>query len=67
MPNVGSYDINHALAGMAYPARYWQVLAWADYNCASSNTRNALWHLPVKTYLNLTEIVAEFLRRPEIA
>lgn len=65
MSKVVLRDINHALAGMAYPARYWQVLAWADYNCANSNIRNALWRLPVKTYRNLAEIIAAFQRQPE--
>jgi hypothetical protein len=26
-----------ALAGMPYPARTWQIIAWADYNAVSAD------------------------------
>jgi hypothetical protein len=58
MPNLEAGNLDYVLAGMAYPATYWQILAWADYNCATSKLRKALWQLPGKTYVNQRAIAA---------
>src|SRR5882757_8390394 len=63
MPNLEAGNLDYVLAGMAYPATYWQILAWADYNCATSKLRKALWQLPGKTYVNQRAIAAAY-RRP---
>jgi hypothetical protein len=64
MLNLPAHTLDYALAGMAYPARYWQILAWADYNCASGKLRKALWQLPDRTYLNRQAIVAALWEQP---
>jgi hypothetical protein len=65
MPNLQPHNLDYAFAGMAYPATHWQILAWADYNCATSNLRHALWQLPDKTYANQPAIVAALQHRLE--
>jgi hypothetical protein len=47
---MSEFELAHALNGMPYPARRWQLVAWADYNCASSQVREALRHLPDRAY-----------------
>jgi hypothetical protein len=42
---------------MSYPAAYWQIIAWADYNCVGGSLRKALWRLPEKVYLDQMAIV----------
>jgi hypothetical protein len=64
MPNLEARNLGYALAGMAYPATYWQILAWADYNCAASNLRKALWQLPDKIYVNQRVIAAALWEQP---
>jgi hypothetical protein len=64
MPNHQPGNLEHVLAGMAYPATYWQILAWADYNCATSKLRKALWQLPDKTYVNQRAILAALWEQP---
>lgn len=64
MLNMPAHTLDYVLAGMAYPARYWQILAWADYNCAGSKLRKALWQLPDRTYLNQQAIVAALWEQP---
>ena len=49
-------QLDHALAGMPWPARRWQTAAWADFNCASGQVREALRHLPDKTYANIGDL-----------
>jgi hypothetical protein len=46
------------LAGVAYPARTWQLLAQADHYGADAQTRAALDRLPVGTYANLDAVLA---------
>jgi hypothetical protein len=64
MPNHHPGNLDYALARMAYPATYWQILAWADYNCATSKLRKALWQLPHKTYVDQRAIVAALWEQP---
>jgi hypothetical protein len=64
MPNLEARNLDYVLAGMTYPARYWQILAWADYNCATSKLRKALWQLPDKTYVNQRAIAAALWEQP---
>ena len=64
MPNLEARNLDYVLAGMAYPATYWQILAWADYNCATSTLRKALWQLPGKTYVNQRAIAAALWEQP---
>jgi hypothetical protein len=48
-----------ALAGMRFPARRWQLIAWADYNCASLSTRDLLSRLSeVTIYRDLGHVLA---------
>jgi ABC-type transporter Mla subunit MlaD len=63
---LGPYinQIAQALVGMPYPARRWQILAWAEYNGAGSPLRMALLEIPEKSYGSLGEIKANVL--PEI-
>ena len=39
---ISEDQVAHALTGMPYPARRWQAIAWADFNCASDRVREAL-------------------------
>lgn len=64
MPNLPTPNLDYVLAGMTYPATYWQILAWADYNCANSKLRKALWQLPDRTYLNQLAIAAALWEQP---
>jgi hypothetical protein len=64
MPNHQLRNVDYVLAGMAYPATYWQILAWADYNCATSKLQKALWQLPDKMYINQLAIVATLWEQP---
>jgi hypothetical protein len=64
MPNQQPRNLDYVLAGMAYPTTYWQILAWADYNCATSKLRKALWQLPDKIYVNQLAIVAALWEQP---
>jgi hypothetical protein len=64
MPNLYARNLDYALAGMVYPARYWQILAWADYNCATGELRKALWRLPHKAYVDQRAIVAALSEQP---
>jgi hypothetical protein len=64
MPNPQTRNLEYVLAGMAYPATYWQILAWADYNCATSKLRKALWRLPDKIYVNQLAIAAALWAQP---
>jgi len=64
MPSLPAHNLDYVLAGMAYPTTYWQILAWADYNCASSKLRKALWQLPDRTYVNQRAVLAALLEQP---
>jgi hypothetical protein len=64
MPNPPAHNLDYVLAGMSYPATYWQILAWADYNCANTKLRTALWRLPDRTYLNQPAIAAALWEQP---
>ena len=54
---INEEQLAHALADMVYPARRWQAIAWADFNCTSEQIRNALLELPELTYVSFGEIV----------
>jgi hypothetical protein len=43
---INGGQLTHALAGMPYPARRWQTITWAEYNCASEQLLKALRYLP---------------------
>jgi hypothetical protein len=58
---INEEELAHALTGMVYPARRWQTIAWADFNCTSEHVRNALRELPELTYADFREVV-EILR-----
>ena len=61
-----THQLSYALAGMPYPARRWQMVTWADFNCASSVVREALHHLPDQEYTSpqaLRQTIAEIERR----
>lgn len=45
-----------AVVGVRYPARKWELLAWADYNGADTEMRRALWALPGGVYRSLAEV-----------
>jgi Protein of unknown function (DUF2795) len=47
-----------AVVGVHFPARNWELLAWADYNGVDSDMRRALWALPAGNYRDLAEVVA---------
>jgi hypothetical protein len=49
-------QLDHALVGMPWPARRWQTAAWADFNCASGQVREALRNLPDNTYANIGDL-----------
>lgn len=54
---IAEEQLAHALAGMVYPARRWQTIAWADFNCTSDQIREALRELPERTYADFGEVV----------
>jgi hypothetical protein len=51
--------IAQVLAGLAYPAAKWQVLAEADHYGADSASRRQLWTLPAGSYRNLAAVLVE--------
>jgi hypothetical protein len=53
---IGVDQLTHVLAGMPYPAAFWQVIAWADYNGVDSQLREIMRKLPAKTYLSLRDV-----------
>ena len=57
MPIIGPDQLDNALAGMPWPARRWQTVAWADFNRASAQLREVLRHLPDNTYANVDELI----------
>jgi hypothetical protein len=57
MTIISREELDHALAGMPWPARRWQTAAWADFNCASGQLREALRHLPDKTYAHIGDLI----------
>jgi len=57
MPIINRAELAQALGGMPYPARRWQTVAWADWNCASGQVREALRNLPDRMYADLGELI----------
>jgi hypothetical protein len=52
--------ITAALAGMPFPGRCWQLIAWAEYNGAPQITRDLFRRLPEDTtYHNLGHVTAQ--------
>ncbi|GAA4558017.1 DUF2795 domain-containing protein [Pseudonocardia xishanensis] len=48
--------IGQVLAGMAYPAAKWQIVAQADHYGADAVTTAQLWSLPSGTYRDLAAV-----------
>ena len=57
MAIISGEHLAHALAGMSFPARQWQAVAWADFNCASAQVREVLRHMPDRNYGSAEEIL----------
>lgn len=57
MTVISGEQLAHALAGMQFPARRWQTAAWADFNCASAQLREAVRGIPDQTYTSFEEIM----------
>jgi hypothetical protein len=55
--DINGNQLTHALGGMPYPARRWQTVTWAEYNCASEEVLEALRYLPNKIYSSIYEIM----------
>jgi hypothetical protein len=51
--------VRAVLAGLAYPARTWQLCAQADAYGADSATREALSRLPVTAYASVDAVLTE--------
>lgn len=58
MPEFTVERVAAAVAGVSYPARKWELLAWADHNGVGTEMRRALWALPRGMYRGLAEVVA---------
>lgn len=54
---INNYQLDHALTGMPYPARRWQLLGWADFNCASRKLRDVLAGVPDRVYKSKRDVV----------
>jgi hypothetical protein len=50
--------ISQVLAGLAYPAAKWRILAQVDHYGADAASRAQLWGLPVASYRDLHEVLA---------
>jgi hypothetical protein len=53
-------QLSCALEGVSFPARRWQLGVWADGNCAPSELREALRHLPDQVYRGTGHLVDTF-------
>ena len=51
--NVSAEQLATALAGLTYPARMWQITAWAEHNGAAQMVRDALLNIPAGTYAGM--------------
>lgn len=60
-------QLEYACAGVPFPARRWQLVAWADWNCASTELREAFRHLPDQLYTGTDQLLGLFeaIRRRE--
>jgi hypothetical protein len=56
MSKIGTYQLAHALSGMSFPARSWEIVTWAEYNGASSQLRDLLRRLPDGRYASLSQV-----------
>jgi hypothetical protein len=52
-----------ALEGMAFPARTWEIVAWAEYNGVGHPVMEALLELPDRQYIGTQEVCVA-LRAP---
>jgi hypothetical protein len=50
------HRLRAAIAGLRYPCRSWEILAWADYNGVDAEMRRALWALPDRQYPDLITV-----------
>jgi hypothetical protein len=55
--HLSDEQIEGVLTGMPYPARLWEILAWAEYNGAGPVILNALYTIPEQVYTCVDEIV----------
>lgn len=55
--NFSAEQLAAALAGVTYPARMWQITAWAEHNGAAQVVRDALLNIPAATYAGPGDIV----------
>lgn len=55
--DVSTQHVADLLAGMDYPARMWEVVAWAQYNGANPVMINALSSIPERDYFWPEQIV----------
>lgn len=54
-----SAELASAVDGVPFPARRWQLVAWADGNCATPALREAPRLVPDRAYVSLADL-AEF-------
>jgi uncharacterized protein DUF2795 len=54
--------VRQVLAGLAYPARKWQIVTQADLYGADTHTRSRLHRLPVREYRSPADISATLER-----
>jgi hypothetical protein len=53
-------QLARACKGVSFPARRWQLAAWADWNCATGELREALRQLPDQVYISPEQLLGLF-------
>jgi len=64
-PDLMAVGIRQVLAGLAFPAHRWQVIAQAHYYGAGSAYTVALGQLPARIYHSVAEVAAQLNTPPE--
>jgi len=64
-PDLMSVGIRQVLAGLAFPAHRWQVIAQAHYYGAGSAYTVALGQLPARIYYSVAEVAAQLNTPPQ--
>lgn len=64
-PDQMSVGIRQVLAGLAFPAHRWQVIAQAQYYGAGSAYMVALGQLPPRIYHSVAELTAQLHTPPQ--
>jgi hypothetical protein len=54
--------VSPLLSGLAYPARKWQVVAWAEFNGASALILEVFHEMPERSYDCLCQVVESLHR-----